>query len=173
MKQRVMNCIKVLLVLSVGVGAITYITHKSSANTHTEATIATPEDTVPEFFSLSAQEGLMDALIYYDIKHPEIVYAQAILETGHFKSVGCIEHNNLFGLYNSSANRYCRFDHWAESVVAYKEWVQKRWKPPSEDYYTFLRRIGYATDPHYTKKLKIIVNKKYDKRRHVERDSLS
>jgi flagellum-specific peptidoglycan hydrolase FlgJ len=130
-----------------------------------------PKDTIPVFFSQTAEEGLMEALIYYDIKHPEIVYAQAILETGHFTSAGCLEDNNLFGLYNSKANRYHNFDHWTESVVAYRDWIQGRYKPPA-NYYVFLQRIGYATDPHYTKKLKIIVEE-YDKRRYIEGDSLS
>lgn len=70
------------------------------------------------------------------------------------------------GLYNSKANRYHRFDHWAKSVIAYKEWVQKRYKPP-KDYYSFLQRVGYAEDPRYIHKLKRIVNSN-DKRRSLE-----
>lgn len=115
-------------------------------------------DTVPSFYSKSPQDGLWEALIYYDIKHPDIVYAQAILETGYFKSKGCTKDHNLFGLYNSRKKRYCKFNHWTESVKAYKEWIQYRYKPPS-DYYEFLRRIHYAEDPTYITKLKQIVKK--------------
>lgn len=124
------------------------------------------EDTLEykqHFYSKSPQEGLMEALIYYDIKHPHIVYAQALIETGNFKSDLCLSDNNLFGLYNSSRGRYHRFDHWTESVVAYKDFIQRRYKPP-EDYYEFLQRIGYAKDPHYINKVKEIV-KQNDKRR--------
>ena len=110
------------------------------------------------FHSKSPQDGLMEALIYYDVKYPHIVYAQALIETGNFKSDLCLNDNNLFGLYNSSRGRYHRFNHWTESVVAYKDFIQRRYKPP-EDYYKFLQRIGYAGDPNYISKLKKVVNK--------------
>ena len=115
------------------------------------------------FHSKSPQDGLIEALIYYDVKYPHIVYAQALIETGNFKSSLCLNDNNLFGLYNSRRGRYHRFDHWTESVIAYKDFIQHRYKPP-EDYYKFLQRIGYAEDPNYISKLKGIVNRN-DKRR--------
>ena len=117
----------------------------------------------PSFFSKSPQEGLMEALEYYGVKHPQIVHAQAILETGYFKSDLCLNRNNLFGLYNSKKHRYYTFGHWTESVVAYLNYVQYRYKPPN-DYYKFLSDIGYAEDPDYINKLKVIVSKN-DKRR--------
>lgn len=105
----------------------------------------------------------MEALEYYDVKHPKIVQAQAILETGNFTSEGCLVDNNLFGLYDSKRQRYYSFDHWTESVVAYLDYIQCRYKPPN-DYYKFLQDIGYAKDPHYINKVKEIV-KQNDKRR--------
>ena len=115
----------------------------------------------PSFMSKSPQDGLFEALIYYEVEAPSIVYAQAILETGHFKSKLCIKSNNLFGLYNSRTKSYHKFDHWSESVVAYKKWIQYRYNS-SEDYYVFLEKINYASDPTYIYKLKQIVkeNKK-------------
>lgn len=115
----------------------------------------------PKFFSQSPEEGLMKALKYYGVKHPEIVYAQVVLETGNFKSNLCLEKNNLFGLYNSKAKRYYRFNHWSESIEFYVNNIQDRYKPPN-NYYKFLSDIGYAKDPNYIKKIKKIVN---DKRR--------
>lgn len=117
----------------------------------------------PDFFSKSPQEGLMEALEYYDVKHPKIVQAQAILETGNFTSEGCLVDNNLFGLYDSKRHRYYSFDHWTESVVAYLDYIQYRYKPPN-DYYKFLQDIGYAKDPYYINRVKEIV-KQNDKRR--------
>lgn len=117
-------------------------------------------DTIPSFMNKSPEEGLMEALEYYDIHYKEIVYAQAILETGHFKSKGCRRDNNLFGL---RGKHYYVYNHWAESVVAYKKKIQSRYKP-GEDYYKFLKRIHYASDPNYTKLLKSIVKKRYWKR---------
>lgn len=118
----------------------------------------------PDFMNKPASTGLMDALVYYNLQHPEIVYAQAILETGHFKSKLCKEANNLFGLYNSKDKQYYKFNHWSESVVAYKEWIQRKYRSP-ENYYTFLKRINYASDINYISKLKQIEIKiKNDKR---------
>lgn len=125
----------------------------------------------PKFFSQTPKEGLEEALSYYGLKHKDIVYAQAILETGNFKSKVCKENNNLFGLYNSKKKRYCKFKHWAESVVAYKEWIQKKYQPPN-NYYTFLENINYAEEKEYTRLLKEIVNtRKDDKRRHFKRST--
>lgn len=112
----------------------------------------------PKFFFQTPQEGLEEALSYYGLKHKDIVYAQAVLETGHFKSKVCLKYNNLFGLYNSKEKRYCRFKHWTESVVAYREWIQKKYQPPN-NYYAFLESINYASDKDYINTLKSIVNK--------------
>lgn len=117
----------------------------------------------PDFFSKSPQEGLMEALEYYGVEHSQIVYAQAVLETGHFKSDLCLNNNNLFGLYNSKRHKYHTFDHWKDCVIAYKDFIQHRYKPPN-DYYKFLLDIRYAKDPNYISKLKGIVNRN-DKRR--------
>lgn len=111
----------------------------------------------PKFFSQTPKEGLEEALSYYGLKHRDIVYAQAILETGNFKSKVCKENNNLFGLYNSKKKRYCKFKHWTESVIAYKEWIQKKYQPPN-NYYTFLENINYAEEKEYIRLLKEIVN---------------
>lgn len=165
MKERIISVIKVILMIGICMTGITLMCiHEGKAGQPTEVAPCL-KDTIspPRFFSLPAKDGLRRALTYYDIQHPEIVYAQAILETGHFKSVGCLKHNNLFGLYDSKKHRYCRFDHWTESVVAYKEWIQRRYEPPN-DYYLFLKRIGYAKDPEYVNKLKQIVNSN-DKRK--------
>lgn len=164
MKDSTKELIRILLMIGVSVAGLTFISNLETkpAPKHHAVPIDTVT-TVPTFMNKSAEEGLKEALIYYDIKFPEIVYAQAVLETGHFKSTGCLKHNNLFGLYDSKAKRYHRFNHWVESVVAYKKWIQRRYRPP-EDYYVFLKRIKYAGDPEYINKLKQIVNSN-DKRR--------
>lgn len=113
---------------------------------------------MPEFMAKSPKEGLVEALLYYNVKYPHIVYAQALLETGYFKSRQCKVQNNLFGLYNSSKGRYHSFEHWSESVLAYIKYIQSRHRE-GEDYYQFLKRINYATDPNYVKKIKIIVQR--------------
>lgn len=174
MRERIKDFIKVAMMIGTCLIGITFMYKLEGKATQLHAT-AVPPDTIAftsVFMDKPAKEGLIEALEFYDIHHPDIVYAQALLETGHFKSAGCLKHNNLFGLYNSKDKRYCRFNHWTESVIAYKEWVQRRYKPP-EDYYKFLSRIHYAEDPAYISKLKQIVKKQDDKRRYTEGDSLS
>ena len=173
MIDRIKNFIKVALMIGMCISGILLMYQLESKAIPQSHDVTPSPDTiasVPSFMDKPPKEGLYDALKYYDIQYPEIVYAQALLETGHFKSVGCLKHNNLFGLYNSKAKRYHRFDHWTESVIAYKKWIQERYKSP-EDYYKFLDRIRYASDPEYTNKLKQIVNNN-DKRRYTERDSI-
>ena len=160
MKQNIFNIVISLLVCSLGIMQyLDYFSNKEGPIT--DIIEETSEE--PLFLSQSPKEGLMEALDYYGVKHPEIVYAQAVLETGHFKSDLCLNGNNLFGLYNSRKKEYYRFDHWTESVEAYIDFIQYRHKPPN-DYYKFLDNIGYAEDPHYINKLKRIVNRN-DKRR--------
>lgn len=127
---------------------------------------------VPDFKNKSAKDGIVEALLYYDIQHPDIVYAQAILETGNFKSKQCLEHNNLFGLYNSRKQEYYKFEHWTQSIIFYRKYIQNRYYMMGYDdihYYNFLQRIGYAEDPNYINKLKQIV-KQNDTRRCSKRD---
>lgn len=112
----------------------------------------------PEYLlSNNPEEDLIDVLYHYNVQYPEIVYAQAVLETGNFNSRVFREYNNLFGLYNSYEKDYYKFDHWVESVLGYINFIQYRYKE-GEDYYDFLIRIGYAEDPKYIDKVKSIVN---------------
>lgn len=118
----------------------------------------------PKFLtSTNPENDLIDVLDYYGVQHPDIVYAQAVLETGYFNSRVYREYNNLFGLYNSRIKDYYKFNHWVESVIAYLEYIQYKYKPPG-DYYEFLDSIGYAEDEQYISKLRKIVNRNDKKR---------
>ena len=81
------------------------------------------------------------------IRHPKIVLAQAILETGWFRSSVCRNKHNLFGLTNPRTKTYYEFNHWTESVKAYYTKVQYRYK--GGNYFLWLKEIGYAKDPGY------------------------
>ena len=108
---------------------------------------------------------LLVALDYYDIRHPEIVYAQIMLETGHLKSKVFKDYNNLFGLYDLQNKDYYRFNNWRESIKFYKEHIQKNYKD-NTSYYTYLHNIGYAEDTEYIDKLKDVF--KYEQRGHCK-----
>lgn len=159
MKQKVFN---VLISLVVGALGAIQVHSCSKRDKPPEIKVVLHidnKDIQPDFFNKLPQEGLMEALEYYEIKHPQIVYAQAVLETGHFKSNVCLNYNNLFGLYDSKNKDYYKFNHWTESIVAYKEWIQKKYQPPN-NYYVFLEEINYASDKEYISILKSIVNNK-------------
>lgn len=101
-----------------------------------------PELTIPNLYAEIIQNG---------IRHPKIVLAQAILETGWFTSPVCRNKHNLFGLTNPRTGKYFEFGHWTESVRAYYTKVQYKFK--GGDYLLWLKKIGYAEDPRYVRKI--------------------
>lgn len=84
------------------------------------------------------------------IPHPHIVFAQARLETGNFTSRRCRVQHNLFGIKHQG--KYASYRRWQDSVADYKRSISSRYQ--GGDYYAFLRRINYASDPRYIQKLK-------------------
>lgn len=98
------------------------------------------------------------ALKHYNIKHPKIVLAQAKLESGNYTSVHCIRKNNFLGLYNNKKKEYYSFKHWTDCIEGYKNMIEHKHRD-GEDYYAFLIRIGYASDPIYITKVKQIERK--------------
>ena len=114
-----------------------------------------------EHFVLSP-ENLLNELQAQGLEFPEIIVAQAVLETGYFKSHSCKDDNNLFGLRKADGT-YMRFDHWTDCVAAYKCFIQD-WKECPEDYYDYLNSLGYAEDSLYIPKLKKIVKYNWSNR---------
>ena len=160
MKQKVFN---ILISFAVGaLGVVQVLPYLREDEPPEVKVVHIVNEKQPDFFSKSPQEGLMEALEYYGVKHPQIVYAQAVLESNWFKSGLCVNGNNLFGLYNSKERKYHTFDHWAKSVEAYVKLVQYKYKgdydKPPDEYYKFLENIGYAEDTLYISKLRRIVN---------------
>lgn len=97
-----------------------------------------PELTIPNLYKEIIRNGIL---------YPKIVLAQAILETGWFRSSVCRNKHNLFGLTNPRTGKYYEFNHWTKSVRAYYTKVQYKYK--GGDYLLWLDEIGYAEDPRY------------------------
>ena len=97
-----------------------------------------PELTIPNLYKEIIRNGIL---------YPKIVLAQAILETGWFRSSVCRKKHNLFGLTNPRTGKYYEFNHWTESVRAYYTKVQYKYK--GGNYLLWLDEIGYAEDPNY------------------------
>lgn len=131
--------------------------NKANIKEGQEIIVLTQEGALHEIVT-SPEKDLIHILNILDVKYPEIVYAQAILETGHFTSKVCKEYNNLFGLYDSKNNCYYKFNHWIDSCIAYKNMIQNQYK--GGDYYTFLKNLPYATDTLYINKIKNIQNER-------------
>lgn len=102
----------------------------------------------------ASDSTMLRACEYYGIKHPRIVTAQAILESGNFESKLFKEYNNPFGLYNSKKKDYFKFKHWTDAVAAYISMVEYRYA--GGDYYRFLEELPYAGDERYIYKVKAI-----------------
>ena len=154
--KKVCKClILVILGVIVGICTGTQLSKLISRNTILKEEPVPVKLEQPEFFLHDTPNDslILQACAYYSLKHDTIILTQAKLETGNYKSYQCRVNNNLFGLYNSTKMEYYKFNHWSESVEAYKKWIQYRLKD-EEDYYFFLSRIGYAEDPDYISKLK-------------------
>lgn len=108
-------------------------------------------------------------ILELNIKFPHIVYAQAQLESGEFKSHIFRENNNMFGMKcarirpstnKGEDNGHAYFQNWRDCVVDYALYQAaylSDLKSESE-YWEYLRQ-NYAEDPNYVDKLKKIVQK--------------
>jgi hypothetical protein len=99
-----------------------------------------------------SENNLIEFMMLIEIQYPEIVLAQAKLESGNFTSERFKKYNALFGFQTSDTN-IIKYKSWKESVIHYKAWQMKRLKS-NENYYDFLIRIKYASDSNYINKLK-------------------
>ena len=97
-----------------------------------------PKLTIPNLYKEIIRNGIL---------YPKIVLAQAILETGWFRSSVCRNKHNLFGLTNPRTGKYYEFNHWTESVRAYYTKVQYKYK--GGNYLLWLDEIGYAEEQKY------------------------
>ncbi len=108
-------------------------------------------------------------ILELNIKFPHIVYAQAQLESGEFKSHIFRENNNFFGMKvatkrpttnKGEENGHAFFDHWRDCVVDYALYQAQYLSDlkTETEYYEYLGQ-NYAEDPNYVAKLKKIVQK--------------
>jgi uncharacterized FlgJ-related protein len=99
-----------------------------------------------------SEANLIRYMEILEIECPNIVLAQAKLESGNFTSNRFKQYNALFGFQTSSIN-IIKYKSWKESVINYKNWQMRRLKD-GENYYDFLVRVKYSEDSNYVNKLK-------------------
>ena len=98
------------------------------------------------------KENVWNYILSKGIKYPKIVYNQSMLESANLTCTQCsLDDNNLFGFRNDSI--YFKFPTWMSSIDYYHIWQYRRLRE-GEDYYNFLKRIKFAEDTNYTKRLK-------------------
>ena len=95
-------------------------------------------------------QEVKEEIIRQGLPHPEIVLAQARLESGNFKSTRAKRDHNILGIKHGT--RYAVYARWQDCVTDYKRRISSRYT--CGDYYAFLKRIGYAKDKRYVDKLK-------------------
>lgn len=123
------------------------MSHEKKSDKGTERTEVSKRKELPAL----TIPNLYQEIIRNGIRHPKIVLAQAILETGWFRSPLCRNRHNLFGLTNPQTGKYYEFNHWTESVRAYYTKVQYKYK--RGNYLLWLRDVGYAEDPRYIREV--------------------
>lgn len=128
------------------------VSHEKASDKGTEGTTVSNRKELPAL----TIPNLYQEIIRNGIRHPKIVLAQAILETGWFRSPLCRNRHNLFGLTNPKTGKYYEFNHWTESVRAYYTKVQYKYTGGS--YLLWLHKIGYAEDPRYVREVMKVVS---------------
>lgn len=128
------------------------VSHEKASDKGTEKTEVSERKELPAL----TIPNLYQEIIRNGIRHPKIVLAQAILETGWFRSPLSRNRHNLFGLTNPKTGKYYEFNHWTESVRAYYTKVQYKYK--GGNYLLWLHKIGYAEDPRYVREVMKVVS---------------
>lgn len=110
---------------------------------------------------------LQNYLEEINIKFPQIVYAQAKLESSNFKSKIFHENNNFFGMkcatkrafMHKGENRgHAKYDKWEDCVIDYALYqAQYLSHIKTENQYFAYLKANYAEDPNYVEKLKQII----------------
>ena len=124
--------------------------------------------------SLLTKENLWLTIKSMDIKYPEIVFAQAILETGHFKSSNLKSSNNLFGMMMPNVREtvaikknergFAVYETWMHSVQDYKlyqDYTMRKKNMTRSQYLSFIDR-KYSESRGYAKKLRSIIQRHQD-----------
>ena len=115
------------------------------------------------------KEKFVEELKRLNIKHPHIVMAQSMVETGYWGCKIFKENHNLFGMKQANVrintavgtqNNHAYYETWMESIYDYA-FYQCRYLGgirTEAEYYAYLGK-SYAEDKDYVKVLKSVVEK--------------
>lgn len=110
-------------------------------------------------------QDFYEKLIEFDIQYPDIVFAQALIETGNFTSKLFMTQNNLFGMkmprkrettaIGKNKNGYAAYDDIDDSIYDYylfQKFVMRKKKMSRQEYLSYIAR-NYAADKNYVNKI--------------------
>ena len=111
-------------------------------------------------------ENLYDQILKHGIKFPDVVFAQAVIETGNFTSALFRNANNLFGMklpkkretlaVGKEKRGFAVFESWTHSVNDYLLWqdyiLRNKDIKTKKDYLAYLNRY-YAENKTYVSAL--------------------
>ena len=116
-----------------------------------------------------SKEKLAQMLKDLNVKHPHIVMAQSMIETGRWKSQIFLENHNLFGMKEArqrittaggTQSNHAFYNHWRESVYDYAFYQSSylRSVRSEADYFQYLG-ASYAEDPNYVNAVKQMIER--------------
>lgn len=156
-------------IVKIGIASVILIIIVSSSLQYDKKQIEKQVMVIMKEHNQFTEERLVDNIKGMNFKFPYIVYAQALLETNHFKSVIFKENNNLFGMkeatqriYTSkgSQNGHAYYINWMDSLYDYGFYCATYLSSLKleDDYYNYLSQ-SYAEDKNYVDKLKTIIER--------------
>jgi uncharacterized FlgJ-related protein len=168
--QSVFKRIILITVISTLLGSsITYLlTYRNVHNTVMQS--ITPEETliILNNYDKFTPEKFYQYLHELNVPYPDIVYAQAVLETGNFTSHIFKANNNLFGMKVATIrpttnigeeNGHAAFKTWRHSVVDYAFYSSCYLTRMNRTEYLDYLSKRYAEDPKYIVRIKDIISK--------------
>ena len=117
------------------------------------------------------------ALLLNNIKFPEVVYSQIMLESGNLTSRLTKKNNNILGMtvaskrettaLNKESNGYAKYSNWLDCILDYKLYqdyvFSKTHIKNASQYIAYLHR-NYANSPSYKAKLTKMVKQRNELR---------
>lgn len=112
----------------------------------------------PIFAFAQTRADVLRELHRQQVQHPQIVLAQARLESGNFKAKTYLDTGNLLGIKKNGKYVVYPRRNWRECISDYKKIISSRYlREGGGNYYVFLKRMGYAKDKNYIQKVKSCV----------------
>ena len=145
---------KLLLILSVSLSLFltsSYITVNNNNNNE-----------MAKMDSVLTESNVYSTLLMLNIKYPEVVMSQIMLESNNLRSRLCLVNNNLLGMTVPSKRKttamnkkgYAKYKNWMESIVDYKLYqdaILATHKLDSKKKYIAFLNKNYAKSKDYKK----------------------